>query len=201
MTDKADRLIPEIPARQSVRRFDSRPVERDKIQLCLEAARLAPSAENSQPWRFVVLDDHDLIQNFSSHAFSGIYSPTRWAANAPVLIVILAELDFLTNKAGRFITGMPYYLIDIGIAGEHLVLQAEKLGLGTCWIGWFEMKKVHKSLKLPKRIRVCGVIAMGYPHPDVKKRPKKRKSLEEIVGWNGWGKSRSNNRKNSKHAR
>ncbi|HDQ45507.1 MAG TPA: hypothetical protein ENN17_08435 [bacterium] len=176
-----------IEARRSVRRFDPRPVERDKIRLCLEAARLAPSAENSQPWRFLVLDDPDRIRDFSSRVFSGLYAPTRWAAKAPVLIVILAELDFLANRAGKFITGVPYYLIDVGIAGEHLVLRAESLGLGTCWIGWMDMRKARRFFGLPRRIRVCGVIAMGYPDSSVRKKTKKRKALDEIVRWNGWG--------------
>lgn len=181
-------ILEVIQSRRSVRKFSHRSVPRDLIQTCLSAAHLAPSAENAQPWRFLVLDEPEKIDLFSKKAFSGLYTPTRWAASAPVLIVVLADLDFLANKAGRFITGMPYYLIDIGIAGEHLVLQAEREGLGTCWIGWFDMKKAHRFLKLPKRIRVCEIIAMGYPDT-VFSSQKKRKPIEQIVHWNGWTQS------------
>ena len=127
--------------RRSIRRYVDKPVEREKIMACLEAARLAPSADNVQPWRFLVIDNPELKTRLSQEAFSGVYAKSRFAAKAPALIVILAKLDVVANRIGKQIQGIHYYFIDIGIAGEHIVLQAEALGLGTCWIGWFNPKK------------------------------------------------------------
>lgn len=179
-------IISSIVKRRSVRKFDSRPVEREKILACLEAVRLAPSAENKQPWRFVVLDDPAVKQAFGETAFSGIYRPTRWALNAPVLVVLLAELDIVAHRLGKWIQGTPFYLIDMGIAGEHFVLEAQSLGLGTCWIGWFHAKKAGKFLKVSRKYRVCGALALGYPGSRLKPRPLRRKTIGEIGFFNEW---------------
>lgn len=176
-----------VAGRKSVRKFIDKPVERQKILTCIEAARLAPSAENVQPWRFLVLDDRLIIDEFGRHAFSGVYQYSRWAVKAPVLIVICAELDWLANRIGKEIQGTRYYLIDIGIAGEHLVLQAQELGLGTCWIGWFHAKKAKKFLKIPRGWKVTALIALGYPKKKVKEQREKKK-IEEILYFNHYKK-------------
>ncbi len=176
-----------VVGRQSVRKFIDKPVERQKILTCIEAARLAPSAENVQPWRFLVLDDRLVINEFGQHAFSGIYQYSRWASRAPVLITICAELDWLANRVGKEIQGTRYYLIDIGIAGEHLVLQAQELGLSTCWIGWFHAKKAKKFLKIPRAWKVIALIALGYPQKKLKQQRKKKK-IEEILYFNHYKK-------------
>lgn len=176
-----------IASRRSVRRFLPQRVEREKILACLEAARLAPSADNSQPWRFLVLDDPALIERFSREAFSGVYFLSRFAAKAPVLILILARLDLIANRLGNQVRDLKFYLLDIGIAGGHLVLQAEELGLGTCWIGWFSERKVRELFHIPRRYKVVALIALGYPE----KKPageKKRKPLDEIAWFNQLGK-------------
>jgi nitroreductase len=172
--------------RRSIRRYLEKPVEREKIRACLEAARLAPSAENVQPWRFLVVDDPGVKAKFAAGAFSGIYNFSRFAAKAPVLIVILARLDVVANRLGKQIQGVAFYLIDIGIAGEHLVLQAEELGLGTCWIGWFSHRKTRKFFKIPRKYKIVCLLAMGYPagRPT---REKKRRTLEEIAWFNRLG--------------
>jgi nitroreductase len=179
-------ILSVIRERRSVRKFDSRPVEREKILACVEAARLAPSAENAQPCRFVVLEDPEIRNAFGEKAFSGIYRPTRWALNAPVIVAVCVQLEFIPHRLGRLIQGTPYYFIDVGIAGEHFILQAQFLGLGTCWIGWFHSRKAGKFLKLPRTMRVAQLIAVGYPLPGLKKRILRRKDLEEIVEWNRW---------------
>jgi nitroreductase len=182
-------LLSAIRNRRSVREFDDRPVERNKIRICLEAARLAPSADNVQPWRFIVIDDPELKQDFGKTVFSGIYRVTRWALKAPVLLLILSDLHFFAHKIGGRVQKIPYYFIDIGIAGEHIALQAQNMGLGTCWIGWFDVKKAQKFFNIPKTIRVCEMMALGYPFKDWKPRSKKIKSLQEIVFINGWSKA------------
>ncbi len=176
-------LIDIIRERKSVRKYSDRPVEREKVLKCIEAARLAPSAENVQPWRFIVVDDPVLREKLCSGACSGIYRPTRFIVNAPVVVVILARIDLLANVIGRRVQGTQFYLLDIGIAGEHLVLQAQELGIGTCWIGWFSSKKVRNTLSIPQRYRVVSLIAMGYPAEGATKN-KSDLSIEEIVFFN-----------------
>jgi nitroreductase len=179
-------IIQAILNRRSVRRFADKPVDRKILETCLEAAHLAPSASNSQPWRFLVLDDPEKKHAFGEAAFHGIFKATQWAMKAPVLLVICANRDFKTNRLGTVLTGIPFYLLDVGMAGEHFALQAVELGLGTCWIGWFDIKKARRFLKLPRSLRICSLMATGYPATDWKFTPHKRKELKEIVRWNGW---------------
>jgi nitroreductase len=181
-------VIQSILDRRSVRKFDPRAVEREKILACAEAARLGPSAENKQPCRFVVLDDPEAKNKFGEAAFSGIYRPTRWALGAPVLVVLLAELDVVAHRLGRWVQGTQYHMIDAGIAGEHFILQARSLGLGTCWIGWFSAGRAHRHLRLPRKVKVCQIITLGYPAADHEPRRLKRKPLGEIVFFNKWEK-------------
>lgn len=175
-----------VRGRMSIRRYLPQPVEREKILACLEAARLAPSASNAQTWRFFVMDDPELKSRFARAAFSGIYGQTRFAAAAPVLILILAKPDFLAHRLGKQIQRVPFAMIDIGIAGEHLVLQAEELGLGTCWIGWFHMRKARKVLKIPRKYKIVSLLALGY-YEKKPSRERLRKPLEEIAWFNACG--------------
>jgi nitroreductase len=160
-----------------------KPVEREKILTCIEAARRAPSANNIQPWRFLIIDDPELKAKFAKEAFSGIYFISKFAEKAPVIIIILARLDIIANRLGRQIQDIQFYLIDIGIAGEHIVLQAEELGLGTCWIAWFNARKTRKFFNIPRKYKIVSLMAMGY----YERKPsaeKKRKKLEEIAWFN-----------------
>jgi len=169
-----------VKKRQSTRKYADKPVERELIDQCIEAARLAPSARNSQPWSFIVLDDPAVIKSVAERAFSGIYKSTRFAGKAPVLIVVVTEKADYITRMGNLIQNVKYSLIDIGIACEHLVLQAEELGLGTCWLGWFSARGVRKALNLPRSTKIDIIISMGYPlDPDYRKE-RKRRSLEEI---------------------
>lgn len=172
-----------VKSRRSVRRYLDKPVEREKILRCIEAARLAPSADNVQPWRFLIIDDPELKAQFSREVFSGIYFISKFAAKAPVLILILARLDIIANRIGKQIQNIHFYLIDIGIAGEHIVLQAEELGLGTCWIGWFSPRKARKFFNIPRKYKIVSLMAMGYYEKKPSKE-KKRKKLEEIAWFN-----------------
>ena len=174
-----------IKNRRSVRRYLDRRVEREKILTCLESARLAPSAENVQPWRFLVLDDPAVKDRFCAQVFSGLYSFTRFAEKAPVLILMMARLDILANRIGKQIQGTSYHLIDMGIAGEHLVLQAEELGLGTCWIGWFNARRARKALNIPRKYKPVCLLSLGYYEKKPAKE-KKRRTLEEIVWFNSF---------------
>lgn len=156
-------LMEIIKTRKSVRKYLAKKIPRDDIISCVEAARLAPSAENVQPWRFIVLDDPEVKKDFVKIVCNGIYRASSFIKNAAAIVVIVAKLDLVANFIGKGIQGTNYYLIDIGIAGEHLVLQAQELGIGTCWIGWFNAKKANKFFNLPPRHRLVSLIAMGYP--------------------------------------
>jgi nitroreductase len=161
-----------ISRRRSVRGYQDRAVDRALIASCVEAARLAPSAENVQPWRFVVLDREPFKTRFCHEVCGGIYRPSRFIAAAPAVVVVLARLDLVANFLGRAVQGTQYYLLDIGIAGEHFVLRAQELGIGTCWIGWFDSRRAKRFLDVPAAWRAVTLIAMGYPAKDsTKNRP------------------------------
>jgi len=155
-------LIDIISGRVSIRNYTGREVEDEKINKILEAARLAPSACNKQPWRFVVVKDKENVKSFFREGLGGIVS-NKWASTAPVFIVACAELDLMVHKLGAALKSLDWYLIDMGIAVEHMVLQATELGLGTCWIGWFNENRIKKLLDIPKKIKVVSVITLGYP--------------------------------------
>lgn len=174
--------------RRSIRKYLEKPVDRDIVLSCLEAARMAPSADHVQPWRFLVIDEPELKKNFTDEVFSGIYSSTKFATKAPVIIVMLAKLDIVANRIGKQIQGIHYYFIDMGIAGEHIVLQAEELGLGTCWIGWFSTRKTRKILNIPRKYKIVSLLSMGYCETRPSKE-KQRKTLSEIAWFNKIGKS------------
>jgi len=174
-----------IQNRRSVRLYRPEPVEREKILQCLEAARLAPSACNGQPWQFIVVDDAELKNRLAGEAFSGIYAGTRFAGRAPALVAVVADPDWLP-KMGGAIRKTDFHLIDIGIAGEHFVLKATELGLGTCWLGWFDETKAKKVLGLPAGKRIEIMLAVGYPQDDLVP-PRQRKGLEEMSTFNPSG--------------
>lgn len=172
-----------VRKRKSLRKYSPKPVSRETIDRCLEAARLAPSACNSQPWSFIVVDEEKIKNELADKAFSGVYSTNSFAKNAPVLIVVVTEQASYAARLGGFFRGTEYSLIDIGIACEHLVLQAEEEGLGTCWLGWFNEKAVKKVLDIPKEKKVNVIISMGYPGKE-ETRKKIRKPLSEIRKFN-----------------
>ena len=117
-------LLDLLRHRKSVRDFLDKPVEREKIMMCLEAARVAPSACNSQPWKFIIVDNRELKNKLCNAAFSGIYSINSFCKMAPVIVVVVSEKSKFLARIGGMFRGTKYYLIDIGIACEHFVLQA-----------------------------------------------------------------------------
>jgi nitroreductase len=181
-------LLELVRRRRSIRRFLPRPVAREDLLVCLEAARLAPSASNSQPWRFLVVDDPELKEDLCREAFTGIYSVSRFAAQAPVILAVLARQSRSpVFRLGQGIQRTQFYLIDIGIAVEHFVLQAEELGLATCWMGWFNAKKARRALRVPRTYKIAALLPVGY----AASRPPRetvRKPLEEVAWFNGIGK-------------
>ncbi len=177
------KFIDQVKKRQSDRKYTDKPVEREKIELCLETARLAPSACNSQPWYFIVLDEPELKEKVARETFGKIVSFNHFTMQAPVLIVVITEKSNTTARIGGKIKNKVYNQYDVGIACEHLCLQASELGLGTCMMGWFSEKGVKKALDLPDNKTIDLIITLGYPAEE-KTRNKIRKGIDEIRSYN-----------------
>jgi nitroreductase len=173
-----------ISRRVSCRAYQSTPVSQAQLIQILEAARLAPSACNQQPWRFAVVRDLDLRRRIVEEGFLPGIKMT-WAIDAPVHVVIGMERSFVTHRIAASVSGVNYPWVDIGIAGEHLVLAATELGLGTCWIGWIRPRVVAKIVAWPTSVKPVVVITMGYAcDPDAGISPSsRRKPLAELVRW------------------
>lgn len=164
--------------RRSIRRYGDRPVEEEKLQAVLEAARLAPSWANMQCWTYIVVRDQATREAISATLER---NPAQKAvAAAPVLIVACADPE----KSGK-VKDQHYYLVDIGISLEHLCLEAWNQGLGTCWIGWFDEDKIRPILGVPENIRIVAMTPLGYPATYPEERG--RKPLEEMVFYERWG--------------
>ena len=173
-----------IARRVSCRAYQPKPVPQAQLTQILEAARLAPSACNQQPWRFAVVSNLELRRRIVEDGFLPGIKMT-WALDAPVHVVIGMERSFVTHRLAASISGVDYPWVDIGIAGEHLVLTATELGLGTCWIGWIRPRVVAKIVGWPASVKPVIVITVGYPcDPDAGTSPaSRRKPLAELVRW------------------
>ena len=175
-----------VKHRKSVRNFLDTPVEREKIILCLEAARLAPSDTNSQPWKFIAVDDRDTKNKLCDSAFSGLYFINSFCKTAPVIIAVISEKSKFLARIGGMFRGTQFYLIDIGITCEHLVLEAEDLGLGTCWIAWFNENAVKSVLNIPRDKKVDILIALGYYSKDSLGSEHGREPMDKIASFNSY---------------
>jgi len=176
-----------VKLRQSDRAYDAtRPVEQEKLDYILEAARLAPSACDAQPWKFVVVNDPVLVKQTASAISAKTIGMNHFVNQAPVQIFIVEEPTNFTASAGGFVKNKHFPHIDLGIAASHLVLAAQEQGLGSCILGWFDEKKVKALLNIPSSRRVLLVITIGYSTQET--RVKKRKDLTEVVSFNGYNK-------------
>jgi len=168
-----------VKQRRSCRKYIEKPLPQESINRCLEAARLAPSACNSQPWKFIVVENKELRSEIAQKAFSGIYKMNAFACNAQALVFVVREKSKPAAQVGQMIQGTQFNLIDLGIACQHFILQAQEDGLGSCWIGWFNSRAVKKILNIKKSNKVEIIISLGYPQKEefVEKR---RKPLGEM---------------------
>lgn len=172
-----------VADRQSDRAFDSnKMVEAEKIHRVLEAARLAPSACNSQPWHFIIVDEPELKNKVADATSSRILGINHFTKQAPVHIVVVEENVNFSAAFGGWAKNKHFPHIDIGIATAHMCLAAENEGLGTCILGWFDEEKIKKLLNIPKDKRVLLDIVVGYSAQT--KREKKRKDFDTIVSRN-----------------
>lgn len=155
-------LLSLIKKRASCRDYADKAVPDELIHNCVEAARLSPSACNKQPWRFIIVKNAGLREEI---ALKGLLPamPMPWLRKAPVIIALCAEKSVFIHKLAPLVSGVNYHLIDMGIAGEHFVLEAENQGLGTCWIGWFNQKRIKRILDIPRGVEVVSLISLGFP--------------------------------------
>jgi nitroreductase len=161
-----------IASRYSVRSFTDEKVNRNAILAILEAARMAPSAVNYQPWHFVVITEPENLA-----VLHEVY-PRNWFTEAPVCILICADHS---QSWKRKSDGKDFADVDAAIAIDHLVLKATELGLGTCWVCNFDAEMTCKKLQLPDHIEPIAIIPLGYT---TSKAPEKsRKPLSGIVHW------------------
>lgn len=172
-----------VLSRQSDRAYDKeRPVETEKLERILEAGRLAPSACNAQPWKFVVITDRELAVKIGKAA-SGL-GMNKFAKDAPVHILVVEESANITSMLGGKVKDKHFPLIDIGIAAAHITLAAESEGLGSCMIGWFDEKEMKRLAGIPSSKRVLLDITIGYPVKE--KRKKMRKPKEKVISYNSY---------------
>jgi nitroreductase len=162
-------------SRYSCRNYKPDEVEEHKLMLVLEAARVAPSAVNYQPWYFIVIK--------KSENKAKIYESYNrdWIKNAPVLIVACGN----HSKSWKRNDGKDHLDIDIAIAVDHLTLQAVELGLATCWVCNFNAKILKVNLNLPDNIEPVAIMPLGYPIDscDPQRHDQKRKAIDEIAYW------------------
>jgi nitroreductase len=169
--------------RQSDRAFDpNRPVEKEKIERILQAACIAPSACNSQPWHFIVVDEPELKNRLADATSGKLLGINHFTKQAPIHIVVVEEKSNMTASLGAWVKDKNFAHLDVGIAAAHIVLAAEDEGLGSCIIGWFDEEKVRQLLHVPKGKRILLDIVVGYStQPD---RIKKRKDPKEMISYN-----------------
>lgn len=165
--------------RQSCRSYDpTKAVEKEKLDAVIEAARLAPSACNAQPYRITVCTDNAAKEVAKATQGMGM---NKFATQAPVMIVLSEGSYNTTAAAGSKIKKNDYRSIDIGILTAYITAQATSLGLSTCILGWLDDKQIRKICSLDSPVRL--VIALGYASEDDKLREKKRKQIDELVNY------------------
>ena len=179
-----------IATRRSIRRYSDKPVEDEQVNAVFEAVRHSPSWSNMQCWRFVAVRDRDAREKLAEYSYMKSFmeakgykvNPSRKAlVEAPVVIVACAD----PADSGE-VRGQDYYLVDMGIACQTLMLAARGMGLGTVFVGIYEEDKVRELLGIPEGVRVAGLIPMGYPLEEKDKGPS-RKEVSEFLYNGKWG--------------
>jgi len=158
-----------LSKRRSIRKYKETIIQRETILKILEAARVAPSASNKQPWHFIVVENKETIKQLAK---------SEWAAKAPLMIVGLADQEASPNWCSN----------DLGIAFQHIALAVTNLGLGGCWMGQTGREDmIRKLLDVPDRLKPVAVMPIGVP--DENPEQKARKNLSDIVSYEKFGKS------------
>jgi nitroreductase len=163
-----------IKARRSIRSYEDRVIEEDKLNRVLEAGRLAPSARNFQDWKFIVVSAEKTRKKLAEAA-----KDQTFVGEAPVVIVACGTVTDYVMTCGQLT-----YPIDVAIAVDHMTLKAVEEGLGSCWIGAFYEDKVKEILGIPTEIRVVAMLPIGYPKESPSQSPRKR--WEDVITYERW---------------
>jgi len=158
-----------IKDRRSVRSYQSKDIEEEKLYRILDAGRLAPSANNTQEWKFIVVKDKAIKESLVKAAYG-----QSFVAQAPIVIVACATMTHRLMTCGQFAD-----TIDLSIAMSYMMLEACELGLGTCWLGHFNAEEVKQILSIPDNASVIAMTPIGYSTQNISARP--RKNIEEVV--------------------
>lgn len=184
--EESMQIIDEIRDRRSIRKYKPEAVKDEDILQIIEAASLAPSGSNTQPWRFIIIKDDATKKKIAAADHN-----QKWMLTAPVFIVcvsdIRARIEKVSSKSCIEDSSQPELKLvirDAAIAISYMLLEAQHLDLGTCWTAWYEQEKMRKALELPEYLYINGVITLGYSDEKPEKRP--RKSLNEIIRYEKW---------------
>ncbi|NLW48270.1 MAG: nitroreductase family protein [Firmicutes bacterium] len=159
-----------LKQRHSVRKYQNRPVEREKLEAIVDAARFAPTARNEQPWEFVIVTDPERCSQLG-----GLTDYGKFIAEAPACIVV-------------FCRDTKYYLEDGSAATTYIMLAATSLSLGSCWVAGDKKayaEQVREFLGVPTGYKLLSLVSIGYP---VEEQPKSKRSLAEVAHWGAWNK-------------
>lgn len=159
-----------IKTRRSIRKYKSQDVPEDHLNKILEAARWSPSAINKQPWQFVVVKD----QNIKKEISNNVHLTNRFVSKAPVIMVVCADLE----------KSQKWALVDCALACQNILLEAHSLGLGSCFIGAFNEDKIKNILKIPDKMKILGLITIGYPAEKPQASP--RLDIDQIVSYDNY---------------
>lgn len=182
-----------VSTRQSDRAFDpERMVEKEKIERIVDAARMAPSACNAQPWHLIVVDDPELKNRVADATSARVLGMNHFTKQAPLHIVLVEERVNLTSGVGGWVKQKDYAQMDMGVLAAHIALAAHAEGLGSCILGWFNEGRMRELLSIPDSRRVWLDIAIGYSAQPLRR--KKRKPLLEVVSYNGYRESQKENK-------
>ena len=138
-----------VETRKSVRKFEDRKVNRNLLEKCVEAARLSPSACNAQPWKFVMIDEPDLVKKVAECTYNSVVRFNKFTDNAAAFAVVVMEPGNFKSKTGSIFSNTDYAKMDMGMAVEHFCLQAAELEIGTCILGWCRRSDLKKVIGIP----------------------------------------------------
>ena len=179
-------MIEVIQQRRSIRKYKNQPVEEEKLLEIINCGRLAPSDTNTQPWEFIIVRSDSMRQKLAE-----VSHKQDWMVAAPVFIVCVADIhavpmekhptDIDEDTPGFAVKQI---ILDTAIAGQNMVLAAESMGLGTCWVTWYVQDEIRPILGVPSDRYVVAIITLGYADQAPKARP--RKTLEEMIRFEKW---------------
>lgn len=180
------KVLEEIRDRRSIRKYLNKEISQEDILTVLEAARLAPSGSNTQPWRFVVVTSQGTKERLAQADHN-----QKWMTDAPVFIVCVADVSCRIPDAEGLLMDeseacheLKQVIRDTAVAIEHILLQATQIGLASCWTGWYEQSEIKEILGIPSDKYVVGVVTLGYGAENPS--PRKRKELKELVCFEQW---------------